>query len=566
MSDEQDITQLQRQYKKLERNYNALLVMQEQTERLRVTNDRAKELSNFYNRLLLKNTPSITFMLDLDMLFVLGSDSATSLLGYADFRELLGRPFSETFSQAFSAEWIDDITAKSQSVIDTGIELSFEESVTLNDGQSFVFRVNITPAQEQDGLCKGVVVVMNDVSELTHAIEEAEAASHAKTDFLSNMSHEMRTPMNAIIGMTSIALATDDPEKKEHCLNKIEEASKHLLGVINDILDMSKIEAQKFSLNDIDFDFSRMLQQVKTVNESRIVEKSQRFIEEIDPAIPARLRGDDQHLAQVITNLLSNAVKFTPEGGDIGLSARLLEGEAEQCMIEFAISDTGIGVSEEQRSHLFTSFEQADSSISRRFGGTGLGLAISKEIVAMMGGKIWVESELDKGSTFFFTAQLKLGEETAAQADESDAQGGKGGARANSDAESEKTTFEGNTILLAEDVEVNREIVIALLEPALVDVVCAENGIEAVHLFSEDPERFDMIFMDVQMPEMDGLEATRTIRALGTPKARSIPIVAMTANVFREDIEHCLSVGMNSHVGKPLDFDSVFDKLRRYLT
>jgi PAS domain S-box-containing protein len=559
MSDEQDFTQLQRQYKKLERNYNALLVMQEQTERLRITNDRAKELSNFYNRLLLKNTPSITFMLDLDLLFVLGSDSATSLLGFADFRELLGRPFAETFSNAFSDEWIAAITANSQEVISTGMELSFEERVTLKDKRTFVFRVNITPAQEQDGLCKGVVIVMNDVSELTHAIEAAEAASHAKTDFLSNMSHEMRTPMNAIIGMTTIALAANDIEKKEYCLKKIDEASKHLLGVINDILDMSKIEAQKFSLNSIDFEFNKMLRQVMTVNESRVVEKNQRFAVEIDPAIPSRLHGDDQHLAQVITNLLSNAVKFTPEGGMIGLKVRLLGVTDEQCVLEFRVIDTGIGVSEEQRAHLFASFEQADSSISRRFGGTGLGLAISKEIVNMMGGTIWMESELDKGSTFIFTVQLALGEEMP------DDQARDEGIFTHASEAEQRMDFKGNTILLAEDVEVNQEIVIALLEPAFVDVVCADNGVEAVRLFSEDPERYDMIFMDVQMPEMDGLEATRMIRALGTPKARTIPIVAMTANVFREDVERCLAAGMNSHIGKPLDFDSVFEKLKAYL-
>jgi PAS domain S-box-containing protein len=548
---ERELVRLQRQYRKLERNYNALVLMQEQSERLRVTNDQAKELSDFYNRLLLKNTPSVTFMVDTDMRCVLGSDTATSLLGYADSRELVGLSFAEAFARSFSQEWIDAMVKKSREVIETAAGLSFEESVELNDGQDFVFRINITPAQEKDGVCKGVVIVMIDVTKLTDTMRAAEAASRAKSEFLSNMSHEMRTPMNAIIGMVGIGRASDDINKKEYCLGKIEEASRHLLRVINDILDMSKIEAQKFTLNNIDFTFDEMLRQVMTVSEPRIVEKEQVFEVVIDPAIPSRLRGDDQRLAQVITNLLSNAMKFTPEKGHIRLEARLLNSQAGLCTLEFKVTDNGIGISAEQQAELFVSFQQADMSITRRFGGTGLGLAISKQIVTMMGGDIGVQSEPDKGSVFFFTVQMEYEETTGVKESVSPAPS----------FGEEKGCFKGHTILLAEDVEVNREIVSALLEPTLLVIVSAENGAEAVRLFSEDPRRYEMIFMDVQMPEMDGLEATRTIRAMDIPQAKTVPIVAMTANVFREDIERCLEAGMNGHVGKPLDFDEVLEKL-----
>ncbi|MDR2078088.1 MAG: response regulator [Treponema sp.] len=527
------------------------------------------------------------------------------------------------------------------------------------------------------------------------ALEQAERASKAKSDFLANMSHEIRTPMNAIIGMTSIAQSSSDPEKKEYCLNKISEASTHLLGVINDILDMSKIEANKFELSPDNFDFEKMLQKVVNVINFRIEEKNQTLTVHFDKNIPRSFHGDDQRLAQVITNLLSNAVKFTPESGTIKLDTRLEKKEGIIYTIRISVTDSGIGISAEQQTRLFSSFEQAETGTSRKFGGTGLGLAISKRIVEMMGGTIWIESELGKGAAFIFTVQLELGpdqeegllnpginwknlrilavddsEDIRMYFDElaerlgfnCDTAGGgedaialikkngpydiyfvdwkmpgmngielsrwikesSTGANNKNDAvisksvvimisatewnvveeeakeagvdkflqkplfpsaladiinqclgrntivassESKKMVddFSGRHILLAEDVEINQEIVIALLEPTSIMIDCAGNGAEAVRLFSEDPEKYDIIFLDVQMPEMDGYEATEKIRTSGLPNAQNIPIVAMTANVFKEDIEKCLAVGMNDHVGKPLDFEEVFAKLRLYL-
>ncbi|MDR1586979.1 MAG: GAF domain-containing protein, partial [Treponema sp.] len=236
--------------------------------------------------------------------------------------------------------------------------------------------------------------------ERAEALEQAVQASQAKSNFLSNMSHEMRTPMNAIIGMTSIGKAAADIEKKDYCLEKIEAASTHLLGVINDILDMSKIEANKLELSPISFEFEKMLQKVVNVINFRVDEQQQSFYVTIDRNIPCTLIGDDQRLSQVITNLLSNAVKFTPKGGTIRLNAHLLSEQNNLCTIQIEVSDTGIGISEEQQSRLFNSFEQAESSTTRKFGGTGLGLAISKRIVEMMGGEIRIASEPGKGSAF----------------------------------------------------------------------------------------------------------------------------------------------------------------------
>ena len=543
--------------------------------------------------------------------------------------------------------------------------------------------------RHDDILCK--VALLKDITEnvrkdtmLQAALEEASAASRAKSNFLSNMSHEIRTPMNAIIGMTGIGKAAHTIEKKDDALNKITAASKHLLGVINDILDMSKIEANKLELSSTSFDFERMLQNVADVVNFRVEERQQKFYVRIDGDIPRTLTGDDQRLSQVITNLLGNAVKFTPEGGTIRLDAQLLAMQDDTCRVQISVEDTGIGITDEQKSRLFRSFEQAETDTSRKFGGTGLGLAISKRIVGLMGGEIWVESEPGQGSKFVFTVALQhdaaekqalcdqdsreklrlfvadgepemrafyaayaqacgmactavaSGEE-ALQACASpgaydvcflaallpDMRGielarrmqAKGAdasivmvcssadwhaieeeARAigidkcllkplfpsavsdilracrgidvqqGETAEQHPTDdYSGHTILLAEDIEINREIVLTLLEPTSLYVDCAENGVQALQLFAQAPDKYDLIFMDIQMPEMDGFEATRRIRALGHPRAKAIPIIAMTANVFREDIDKCLEAGMNGHVGKPIDFDEVTRQLHRHL-
>ncbi|MDR0443946.1 MAG: response regulator [Treponema sp.] len=521
------------------------------------------------------------------------------------------------------------------------------------------------------------------------AREKSDTESRHKSAFLANMSHEIRTPLNAIIGMTTIGKSAANSERKDYCFSKVEDASNHLLGVINDILDMSKIEANKFELVPDEFDFEKMLQRVVNVVNFRMDEKQHKFTVHIDRDIPKTMIGDDQRLAQVITNLLGNAIKFTPEQGSITLNTRFVEEDEKGCTVQISITDTGIGINPAQQERLFTSFEQAESSTTRKFGGTGLGLSISKNIVELMGGKIWVHSEPEKGSTFAFTFMMKRGSverqrllarginwgnvrimavdddpdilkyfneiaqglgifcETAISGDEAlrlVAQNGichiyfvdwkmpgmdgiqlarelKGRVSANSvvimisaaewskiaeeakkagvdkflskplfpsaisDAISESLglgqrhteeaqlkidgIFAGRRILLAEDVEINREIVLALLEPTQLEIECAENGAEAVRIFNEAPEKYELILMDVQMPEMDGYDATRRIRAIEQAKNKKpykrAPIIAMTANVFVEDVNRCLEAGMDDHIGKPLDFNIVMEKLRHFL-
>ncbi|MDR0441957.1 MAG: response regulator [Treponema sp.] len=391
----------------------------------------------------------------------------------------------------------------------------------------------------------------------------AEYESRQKTDFLSRMSHEIRTPMNAIIGMTNIGKTAQEKERKDYCLDKIESASTHLLGIINNVLDMSKIEANKLELSYTNFSIENMLERVSGIVSHKIEEKKQHFTLSVNGNVPGAIKSDEQRLCQVIINLLGNAVKFTPGGGEISLFVRNLEEKDEkgnkdsQCTLQFEIKDTGIGITEEQQQKLFKPFEQADGSISRKYGGTGLGLVISKQIIELMGGSIWIESKAGKGASFIFNIRAEISHpdrfhEVHILHEE------------DGDSISKLYDFRNKKILIAEDIDINREIIAALLEPTGIVIDFAEDGRRAYELFSANPAVYDVILMDLHMPEVDGYKATAMIRKLENPHAKTVPIIAMTADVFREDIEKCLEAGMNDHVGKPLDINEVKSKLVQY--
>ncbi len=521
---------------------------------------------------------------------------------------------------------------------------------------------------------------------LDAARAKSDEESKQKSAFLANMSHEIRTPINAIVGMTAIGRTAGVLERKDYCFSKIDDASRHLLGVINDILDMSKIAANKIELSPTDFSFEKTLQQVVNVINFRLDEKRQKLSVYIDKSIPKVLYADDQRMAQVVTNLLSNAVKFTPEGGNIEVITRLVSDEDGVVTVEIEVIDDGIGISAEQQSILFQSFQQAESSTTRKYGGTGLGLSISKNVASMMGGDIKVRSEFGMGSSFAFTFNAQRGDdkkyglayqnvnwgniriltvdddldileyfheivqgfgascEVAAGAEEAlrlvsengsyniyfvdlkmpdvdgialtkeikarekepghsivimissadlsavEDEARKAGVdkfllkpifpSAIADVISEcigivndimdetplelNGIFKGRSILFAEDVEINREIVLALLEPTLIRIDCAVNGLEAVNKYMQSPG-YDMIIMDVQMPEMDGYEATRQIREREAGGSKHVPIIAMTANVFKEDVEKCIAAGMDGHLGKPIDMNDMLRVMMKYL-
>jgi len=498
-----------------------------------------------------------------------------------EFRYMLGFTSVEDFPNTFDA-WNDRLHPDERGDAHNAIfnhlndktgktPYDVEYRLRCKNGEYSYFRACGESIRDKDGNVIRIAGAVMDITESKRVLlntvkqrNEAEEANRAKSTFLSNMSHEIRTPLNAIIGMTTIGMMSHEIEKKDNAFNKIEGASKHLLGVINDILDMSKIEANKLELSCVNFEFEKMLQKCADIVNPRIDEKKLKFHMGIDKNIPKILIGDDQRLSQVITNLLSNAAKFTPEEGTIHLDTRLISEKNGICRLIVAVSDTGIGITNEQKIRLFESFEQADARTARIFGGTGLGLSISKHIVELMDGEICVDSEPGKGSTFVFNVLLKRGDKSEkAQMDQN-----------NKNQNGNFDDFSGKTVLLAEDVDINREIVVALLEPSHLTIDCAENGQVAVRMFTDAPGKYDLIFMDIQMPEMDGYEATRIIRKFEADRKKTlknaeiypqdVPIIAMTANVFREDVERCLEAGMNGHISKPIDLDEMLKMLKKY--
>jgi len=347
--------------------------------------------------------------------------------------------------------------------------------------------------------------------------------------------------------LAGIAKMATDPAKKDDCLAKIEKASHHLMSIINQILDMSRIEADKYDLKLHPFNFENMVTGIASVLSVQIEEKQLGFVIALDKDIPQFIVSDEVRLAQVIINLVGNAIKCTPSGGNIKLTAKRIEGDT----LYVEVADTGIGIPGNLQSLMFNPFEQVGTGGSNSSGGTGLGLAISKHIVEKMGGKIWLESRLGEGSKFMFSVPFG----TATMEDSQDAD----------ESPQRQANFEGHTMLLAEDIEVNREIIISMLEPTGIKVECAENGTQAVEMFRGAPNRYDIVFMDLQMPKLDGLTATRRIREMDVAEAKRIPIIAMTANVFQEDVDTCLAAGMNGHLGKPLDIKMMLNTLERYL-
>ena len=531
--------------------------MAQQLEERKKTETKERSRLQQYINLILANTPTIFLVFDTEGKAVLASEAYLRCGKNPPNEEVQGKSFTELFSPIVADAFLRSMGRLLDDALFHGQRAKTEQSIDFGqDGNPRSYLIHVTPMLYENETVMGTMVVFLDMTEIIqaqheaeHARESAEQFARAKSDFLARISHEMRTPMNAVIGMASIGKATQDIEKKDYSFQKIEDASLHLLGVINDILDMSKIEADKLELSYREFNFENMVNSVTNMIQPRAAQKRQNLTTDMDGNIPQNIISDEQRLAQVIANLLSNAVKFTPKHGSIRLSATKTAETSGSCTIQFTVQDTGIGISEEQQKHLFSPFEQADGSISRKFGGTGLGLTISKRIVEMMGGAIRVESELGKGASFVFDIAVQTGPGTTAKTEN----------------DSENGNFAGKRILIAEDVEINREIIAALLEDTGVGIDFAVNGAEAVEKYSSAQEAYGLIFMDIQMPEMDGYEATKRIRSSGLPDADQIPIIAMSANVLREDVERCLAAGMNGHLGKPIDINEVIAKLRKYL-
>jgi PAS domain S-box-containing protein len=508
---------------------NALHKLDESTQSLRVMN-RAIEQS-----------PVANVITDMNGVIQYVNPKFSELTGYsAD--EVIGRNPRILKSGVQSAEFYLDLWT----TILSGHEWQGELCNKKKSGELYWEHTNISPVRNENGLVKQFIATKEDITEKKMAAEllrlardEANAANRAKSEFLANMSHEIRTPLNAIIGMAHLAMKTNLTPKQRDYLGKIHFSGGHLLGVINDILDLSKIEAGKLDIELAVFNLDRFMENVMALIGEQAGAKHLPIIFEIDSGIPGQLKGDFLRLGQILVNFSNNAVKFTTKG-EIVIRVIKAEETLSDLLIRFEVQDTGIGLTSEQQDKLFMSFQQADASTSRKFGGTGLGLSISKHLAEMMGGAVGVESEVGKGSIFWFTARLgKVSSEENVIIENSKLQ--------NNIAPTNFSLLSGASILLAEDNIYNQEVASELLEQAGAKVSIAINGKEVLDKVSKG--YFDCILMDMQMPEMDGLEATRHIRA--DPSMAGLKIIALTANIQKSDRDTCFEVGMDDFITKP---------------
>ena len=523
----------------------SLLILTDITERKRAED--ALRSSEERYRLLFERNVAGVYRAALDGRLIDCNDACARIFGLGSREEALAHRLWDIYDLADRREQI------MSRLLDERSLTNFEVRVRTRDGRSLWILANVTLLDGENGrpeLIEGVLIEITERKlaeiEMRKAKEAAEAASRAKSEFLANMSHEIRTPMNAIIGMTELALDSPlTPQQREY-LGLVKSSADSLLTVINGILDFSKVEAGKLEIERIEFRLREGLDETVMLLGLRAHQKGLDLSCHVKPDVPSLVVGDPDRLRQILVNIVGNAIKFT-EQGEVVIAVDAESGE-RAVLVHFSVTDTGIGVPAEKQRMIFEAFAQVDGSTTRKYGGTGLGLTISAKLVELMGGKIWVESQEGKGSTFHFTARLGLQQERDSEA---------GAQRVPPPVRSAGTVTRPLHVLVAEDCAANQILVVRLLEKRGHTAVVAQDGREALAAF--DLRRFDVVLMDVQMPEMNGFEVTAAIRERERITGEHIPIIAMTAYAIRGDRERCLAAGMDRYLPKPIVASRLFE-------
>ena len=546
---------------------------------LQASNAQLEEISDSHKRYegLLDLIATAVIAIDGQQTILLFNKAAEQVFGYSQ-KEVLGRPLHvllpqrlrkahDAYVENFRTGPVDTMTAMTRTPV----------SAQRKNGETFHAEINLARVALSHEMLMvaaitDVTVRLNDqqvmqeyrdkleqkVAERTVELEQArvaaEAANQAKSEFLANMSHEIRTPMNSIIGMTRLALQTELNEKQENYINKANTSAEHLLGIINDILDISRVESGQLQLEVTDFHFrdvfDSMLGQVLVKAENKGV----RINVFIDDDVPAVLTGDALRLNQVLLNLVGNAIKFSHVDDEVTVRVVISQTEESRVVLQFSVHDNGIGISKQHRAKLFQMFSQADGSTTREYGGAGLGLFIAQRIVHKMEGDIWLESEVDKGSTFHFTVSLNIPQDKLANNKDK-------GADAKTEPDRDTEILRGTRILVVEDNEINQEVVKEFLQSKEVVVESAYNGQEALEMLNSDD--YDAVLMDCQMPIMDGYEAVRHIRQQAS--LATLPVIALTANAMKGDREKVLAAGMNDYIAKPVSPEHLYSVMAKWL-
>jgi len=501
-----------------------------------------KQKQEMYVRLLLETCPDVMFVLDENMMFLLGTNATTNIINIDKVSRLYGQKLDDVIERYHPPALSEKVFALiRETILNRGVYKAENQiEVSAEDKK---YAVTVLPFHNVANEFVGVLVVMIDNTEVLNARDIAEAGTKAKSEFLARMSHEIRTPMNAILGIAYLCFQTELLPKQRDYLEKIQTAAENLLGIIDDLLDFSKIEAGKLKIEQIPFLIAEVIRDVTILFEQKAKEKGLKLIVQLRNIDNIFLLGDPLRLRQILTNLLNNAIKFT-EAGSVAVAIYPTMVESDSVMLYFSVRDTGIGITSDQLRKLFQSFSQADDSMTRRYGGTGLGLAITKNLVELMGGTIVVESVPQQGTTFSFQLRFpQAGLPTLSEQLNNEVSG----------SAQRHSYLKGAHVLLVEDNKVNQIVASEMLQLLGIEVTIVDNGQKAVDVVKH--QDFDLVLMDVQMPVMDGLTATRAIRLLDKQGIDELPIIAMTANAMDIDCQLSLDAGMNSHLSKPIDPD-----------